>query len=296
MSLTMVDLSSNNPWPNQYAQNADILMVKATEGTGYVNNAGGAACDKVVQWAKAHGKLWGFYHNARLPQNPEAEAEYFYRNCKNYFSHGVPAIDIEQGTGFLPYIPTDYALRFATRIHTLSGVWPLIYTSASLIAYSSSASKYCGLWAAQYNSDFTYPLHGWQTLTAWQYTNSPYDTSHVYTTREGWQKIAAGSGKIDTVPEAPARKTVQQLAAEVKAGAWGNGAERRQRLTAAGYDYNAVQAEVNRTMPQQAQRRYKIVPKNGNLYSMFGNDWPRVAKLNNLKNPNLVYPGQKIYY
>ena len=28
-------------------------------------------------------------------------------------------------------------------------------------------------------------------------------------------------------------------------GQWGNGAERRQRLTDAGYDYNAVQSVVN---------------------------------------------------
>ena len=31
-------------------------------------------------------------------------------------------------------------------------------------------------------------------------------------------------------------------------GAWGNGEERKQRLTAAGYDYSAVQAKVNELM------------------------------------------------
>lgn len=40
-------------------------------------------------------------------------------------------------------------------------------------------------------------------------------------------------------------KTIEQLAYEVLAGMWGNGEERRQRLTAAGYDYDAVQAKVN---------------------------------------------------
>lgn len=42
------------------------------------------------------------------------------------------------------------------------------------------------------------------------------------------------------------KKTVSQLAQEVINGKWGNGAERKQRLTAAGYDYSEVQAEVNR--------------------------------------------------
>ena len=40
-------------------------------------------------------------------------------------------------------------------------------------------------------------------------------------------------------------KTIEQLAYEVIAGIWGNGEERKQLLTAAGYDYEAVQAKVN---------------------------------------------------
>lgn len=49
-------------------------------------------------------------------------------------------------------------------------------------------------------------------------------------------------------PKPPAKKSVAQLAGEVIAGKWGNGADRRKRLTAAGHDYTAVQAEVNRRL------------------------------------------------
>lgn len=42
-----------------------------------------------------------------------------------------------------------------------------------------------------------------------------------------------------------AKKTVEQLAREVIAGKWGNGADRKARLAAAGYDYAAVQKKVN---------------------------------------------------
>ena len=41
------------------------------------------------------------------------------------------------------------------------------------------------------------------------------------------------------------RKTVEELAREVIAGKWGNGEERKIKLTNAGYDYSAVQAKVN---------------------------------------------------
>ena len=55
---------------------------------------------------------------------------------------------------------------------------------------------------------------------------------------------AAGfSGFITT--EQGAGKSVDELAREVLQGKWGNGAERKKRLEAAGYDYAAVQKKVN---------------------------------------------------
>lgn len=45
-----------------------------------------------------------------------------------------------------------------------------------------------------------------------------------------------------------ALKTVTAVAKEVISGKWGNGNERKIKLTNAGYDYKAVQAEVNRLL------------------------------------------------
>ncbi len=42
-----------------------------------------------------------------------------------------------------------------------------------------------------------------------------------------------------------ADKSLEELAREVISGRWGNGTQRRQKLTAAGYDYAAVQQKVN---------------------------------------------------
>ena len=44
------------------------------------------------------------------------------------------------------------------------------------------------------------------------------------------------------------KKSVTTVAKEVLAGKWGNGDARKKKLQAAGYDYNAVQKEVNRLM------------------------------------------------
>ena len=44
------------------------------------------------------------------------------------------------------------------------------------------------------------------------------------------------------------KKTNQQIAIEVIAGRWGNGSDRRTRLSNAGYDPDAVQSIVNALM------------------------------------------------
>ena len=46
-------------------------------------------------------------------------------------------------------------------------------------------------------------------------------------------------------PTAITKKSVDTIAREVIQGKWGNGSERKQRLTAAGYDYSVVQKRVN---------------------------------------------------
>ena len=55
---------------------------------------------------------------------------------------------------------------------------------------------------------------------------------------------AAGFSAFITTEEG-AGKSVDELAREVLHGKWGNGAERKKRLEAAGYDYAAVQKKVN---------------------------------------------------
>lgn len=48
--------------------------------------------------------------------------------------------------------------------------------------------------------------------------------------------------------ETSSKKSNEQIADEVIAGKWGNGADRKNRLTAAGYDYNSVQRIVNQKL------------------------------------------------
>lgn len=58
-------------------------------------------------------------------------------------------------------------------------------------------------------------------------------------------KGSVASAPAASKPTAPA-KSVEDIAREVIRGSWGNGAERKRRLEAAGYNYAQVQAAVNR--------------------------------------------------
>ena len=60
-----------------------------------------------------------------------------------------------------------------------------------------------------------------------------------------YAKAAAEHLGLKAKKQKPAAKSVEAIAKEVIAGKWGNGAERVQKLTAAGYDADAVQAAVN---------------------------------------------------
>jgi len=59
------------------------------------------------------------------------------------------------------------------------------------------------------------------------------------------QNAAANIVKDETPTPSTPKKSVEELAKEVLANKWGIGDARKQALTNAGYDYNAVQAKVN---------------------------------------------------
>lgn len=53
---------------------------------------------------------------------------------------------------------------------------------------------------------------------------------------------------INKATESAPKKSIEQVAKEVIKGLWGNGAERKKRLTDAGYNYSEVQAKVNQLL------------------------------------------------
>lgn len=92
-------------------------------------------------------------------------------------------------------------------------------------------------------------------------TSSP---KQLYRVRKSWADVKSQIGAFSSLENAkkackagyavfdsngkqvyPAKKSVDEVAREVIQGKWSNGAERKKRLTDAGYDYNEVQKKVN---------------------------------------------------
>jgi hypothetical protein len=76
------------------------------------------------------------------------------------------------------------------------------------------------------------------------------DSCHVATNLTTGSKASGNSGE---------KKTVNEIAKEVIAGKWGNGDDRKSRLTAAGYDATAVQNEVNSILKGNTAQTQKTV-------------------------------------
>lgn len=92
-------------------------------------------------------------------------------------------------------------------------------------------------------------------------------TTQLYRVRKSWSDAKSQIGAFSSFENAknacksgyyvfdvngnvvyPAKKSIDEIAREVIQGKWGNGADRKNRLTNAGYDYNAVQKRVNELM------------------------------------------------
>lgn len=302
--LKGVDLSH---WQSNFEafNNVDFAIIKATEGVGYVD----PACDTLYQRAKKAGKLLGVYHFARpdLNNSAVAEADWFVKNIQGYIKEAILVLDWE--SGYLGNVA--WAKQFLDRVKEKTGVKAVLYASRSPINsfdWSSVANADYGLWVADYGantgSEGTKPVvKWWQFYILWQYTSkgrvSGYsgnvDLNNFYGDAETWRKYATSSS---TAP-APAKKTVEELADEVLEGKWGNGEERKKKLTDAGYDYQAVQNRVNEKLgiDKQPKVEYYTVKSGDNLTKIakkYGTTVDQLVKWNGIKDKNLIYPGQKL--
>lgn len=312
MTLNGIDISSYQSGIDLSVVPCDFVIIKATQGTGYVN----PDCDRAYQQAKRAGKLRGTYHYVG-GGNAVAEADYYVNTIKGYLRDGLLAIDWEAEQNSA-WGNEAYLEQLVRRVIERTGVKPLIYSMASRYAQVAAVAKKldCGLWIAEY-ADMNptgYQAHPWRegayACAIRQYTSTGrlngwggnLDLNIAYMTREQWAKYVNPGGKPAAAPApskpapAPARKSEDTIAAEVIAGKWGNGQDRVNRLKKAGYNPTSIQAKVNAKLgaSKPAARTY-TVRAGDNLSAIaakYGTTYQALAAKNGIANPNLIYPGQ----
>lgn len=300
MAMQGIDISGWQEGIDLSKVPCDFVIVKASQGLSVSR-----CCDPQVQQAIALGKPFGFYHYV-AGSGATAEADFFVDNCAGYFGKGIPCIDWES-TQNSAWGNTGYLRQLVQRVIDRTGVKPLIYASAGAFPWDVAKALDCGAWVAQYanNNPTGYQDRPWNegaySCAVRQYSsagrlagyNGNLDLDKAYMDAAAWAKYVGASSAPAPKP-APARKSNEQIADEVIAGKWGNGSDRRNRLSQAGYDPSAVQQIVNAKLGASARKTYTV--KRGDTLSgiaaKYGTSWKRLADINGIANPNLIYPGQ----
>ena len=203
--LNFIDTSN---WQGRYSPaltGADAVIVKATEGTGYVD----PYCDPTIQQAIAAGIPWGFYHFAS-EGDAISEAAFFLDNCRNYFGHGIPVLDWEG------YQSVDWVNAFVECVHAQTGVWPWIYANPRRFN-QGGVNPNCARWVADYPnvvSPTWDQAQGWDcpaadgNVVAWQFCSDGavngiagnVDLDLFYGDKEQWMAYARSSAnRVDTI-------------------------------------------------------------------------------------------------
>lgn len=145
--LNGIDIASYQAGIDLGAVPCDFAIIKATQGTTYVN----PDCDRAFQNGLAAGKRLGVYHYASSG-GATAEADFFLSQVQGYVGKAILVLDWEAGDND-NFGSVAYAKEFLDRVYSVTGVKPMIYMSMSVTRQYDWSSVVAGdyaLWVAQY--------------------------------------------------------------------------------------------------------------------------------------------------
>lgn len=209
-------------------------------------------------------------------------------------------IDLEDNSqaGFGKKVLTAFAKRFCEAVKA-KGFKAGVYANQNWFQnYLDVAELHkCGysIWCAKYSNstpNIAAPYDIWQYTSSGRVDgiNGNVDMNYMY---NDIRKVAL-KAEVEIV-----KKSVEEIAEEVIAGKWGNGDERKTKLSAAGYDYKAVQNIVNKKVEEsEAAKTVTYTVKAGDTLSAiakkYGTTYQKIAKDNGIKNANKISVGQKL--
>lgn len=260
-----LDIASFQSKLNTYTIQGDFIIIKATQGTGYINPTWRKQLDEAI----LSRKKVGLYHYAN-GSGVQGEVNFFLQTVKDYVGKAILCLDWEHipngGANPQFYNPT-YAKQFMDEVKRRTGVTMFIYGSKDSCFNAMDWSKCVNypLWGAQYGSNnpvWGYDKDPWQSARPWgawgknvsifQYTSNlrlagwgqGLDGDICYLAEEQWDAYAMSKSHITPVkPQKELDKaTLLQMVADVRKGLYGNGDQRRDNL---GANYETVQKFID---------------------------------------------------
>ena len=233
----------------------DIVYIKVTEGINYINNYFASSYTN----AKANGIKIGFYHYFLANIDPVAQAKYFVNAIGDRVPDCKLAIDVEVSNGLSKADLTNKIISFLKEVERLTGKDTVVYT------YTSFARNYLGselgkypLWIAEYgvNTPGTNPV--WSDWIGFQYSDKgsiPGINGNV-DLNEFMEEILIS---VDKKPESPSKSEAPTTSVDSK----------QYYIVKSGDSLSEIATKYNTTVAE-------------------------LVRLNNIKNPNLIYAGEKI--
>ena len=215
------------------------------------------AMDKFIADCKKYGIDFGFYwySYAMTVEQAQAEADKCIEVIKGLSPTYPVFFDMEEKKQ-IDLLDTDtrtkMAIAFCEKIKK-ARFKPGIYANPSFMENYFDKRQLVGkydIWLAHWTNSPDRPSSYNYGQTMWQWgldRIGGYDIDGDVCFCKYAKPAPAKPAPVKPAP-APAKKTVEQLAREVIRGDWGNGQERKDRLTAAGYDYNTVQSLVDKIL------------------------------------------------
>ena len=194
------------------------------------------------------GCYW--YSCADSKESGLIEAKYLYEHCLKGKQFEYPIyLDVEESRwqAHKKKGVTDAIIAWCEYLES-KGYYVGIYASldwfnnkidtARLSAYISAYTKWVACWSKKKPSFKFNDFDIWQNSDKGSIAGSRVDTNIAYKDFPAIMKKNGLNGYTK-------KKSVDEIAREVIDGRWGNGEDRKTRLTKAGYDYATVQKRVN---------------------------------------------------
>lgn len=235
--------------------NLDFVIIKAGDGKGADKGSKDSEFDNFYKQAKDAGLHVGAYYYCRFTDEAscDAEAQHFVKLLVGkQFDMPVYA-DIEENSMYALGTEklTALTVRFCEQIEK-AGYFVGIYTSES--SFKNRFKTYdiarFTFWVARWNKtgpNMTSPMwqYGGETnlIESNKLCGITVDKDYCYVDFSSAIINKKLNGYGVQVVE---KKSAKEVAQEVISGKWGNGQERKDRLTAAGYNYRTIQNAVNK--------------------------------------------------